>query len=141
MVQSLRRLSLGFVLIAAAAAVLLLSDLGSRVSNAAKSEKNRTLRVAILQHASQAILEQGRDSMIRGLKEKGWEQGKNLELKLYNAEGDNAVSQTIAKEMVGGGYDLLMTISTVSLQAVAHASRRKPFAVFGSCSLMIKVAW
>ena len=123
MVQSLRRLSLGFVLIAAAAAVLLLSDLGSRVSNAAKSHKNRTLRVAILQHASQAILEQGRDGMIKGLKEKGWEQGKNLELKLYNAEGDNAVSQTIAKEMVGGGYDLLMTISTVSLQAVANANK------------------
>ena len=121
MVQALRRLSLGFVLIAAAAAVLLLSDLGSRVSSTKK--QNHTLRVAILQHASQAILEQGRDGMIKGLKEKGWEQGKNLELKLYNAEGDNAVSQTIAKEMAGGGYDLLMTISTVSLQAVANANK------------------
>jgi ABC-type uncharacterized transport system substrate-binding protein len=108
---------------AAAAAVLLLSDLGSRVSTAPKANAGRVMRVAMLQHASQAILDQGREGMIAGLKEKGWEQSKNLELKLYNAEGDNAVSQTIAKEMAGGGYDLLMTISTVSLQAVANANK------------------
>ncbi len=123
MVHSLRRLLLGIFLIMAAAAVLLLSDLGSRVKTAAASKSGRTMRVALLQHASQTILDQGRAGMIVGLKEKGWEQGKNLELKIYNAEGDNAVSQTIAKEMAGGGYDLLMTISTVSLQAVANANK------------------
>ena len=123
MTGALRRLSLGFILMAAAAAVLLLSDLGSRVSTAPKANAGRVMRVAMLQHASQAILDQGREGMIAGLKEKGWEQGRNLELKLYNAEGDNAVSQTIAKEMAGGGYDLLMTISTVSLQAVANANK------------------
>jgi ABC-type uncharacterized transport system substrate-binding protein len=123
MVHSLRRLLLGIFLIMAAAAVLLLSDLGSRVKTAAAPKAGRTMRVALLQHASQAILDQGRAGMIAGLKEKGWEQGRNLELKIYNAEGDNAVSQTIAKEMAGGGYDLLMTISTVSLQAVANANK------------------
>ncbi len=123
MAGALRRLSLGLILMAAAAAVLLLSDLGSRVSTAPKANADRVMRVAMLQHASQAILDQGREGMIAGLKEKGWEQGRNLELKLYNAEGDNAVSQTIAKEMTGGGYDLLMTISTVSLQAVANANK------------------
>ena len=123
MTGALRRLSLGFILMTAAAAVLLLSDLGSRVSNTPQSKSGRAMRVAILQHASQAILEQGREGMITGLKEKGWEKGKNLDVKLYNAEGDNAVSQTIAKEMAGGGYDLLMTISTVSLQAVANANK------------------
>jgi putative ABC transport system substrate-binding protein len=123
MVHSLRRLLLGIFLIMAAAAVLLLSDLGSRVKTAAMPKSGRTMRVALLQHASQTILDQGREGMITGLKEQGWEQGRNLELKIYNAEGDNAVSQTIAKEMAGGGYDLLMTISTVSLQAVANANK------------------
>jgi ABC-type uncharacterized transport system substrate-binding protein len=123
MVPSLRRLLLGILLNMAAASVLLLSDLGSRVSSTPLAKTNRVMRVAMLQHASQAILDQGREGMIAGLKERGWEQGKNLELKLYNAEGDNAVSQTIAKEMAGGGYDLLLTISTVSLQAVANANK------------------
>lgn len=122
MLSSLRRLALGLILIAAAAAVLLLSDLGSRVTHDQAAPKSK-LRVAMLQHASQAILEQGREGMVVGLKQKGWVEGKNLEIARFNAEGDNAVSQTIAKEMAGGGYDLLMTISTVSLQAVANANR------------------
>lgn len=123
MVHSLRRLLLGIFLIMAAAAVLLVSDLGSRVKTAVAPKGGRTMRVALLQHASQAILDQGREGMIKGLKEQGWEVSRNLDLKLYNAEGDNAVAQTIAKEMAGGGYDLLMTISTVSLQAVANANK------------------
>ena len=126
MVTSLRRLSLGLILIVAAAAVLLLSDLASRVRRDATPgtpAKGRMVRVALLQHASQAVLDQGRDGMIAGLKERGWLQGQNLDLKLYNAEGDNAVSQTIAREMSGGGYDLLLSISTVSLQAVANANK------------------
>lgn len=125
MLTSLRRLALGLTLIAAAAAVLLLSDLKSRVQSGADQARgpSKVMRIAMLQHASQAILEQGREGMVAGLKEKGWVEGKNLEIKRFNAEGDNAVSQTIAKEMAGGGYDLLMTISTVSLQAVANANK------------------
>jgi ABC-type uncharacterized transport system substrate-binding protein len=126
MALALRRLSLGIILIMAAAAVLLFSDMGSRVQKdgSAKRRSNaRTMRVALLQHASQAVLEQGRQGVMAGLKERGWEAGKNLELKLYNAEGDNAVSQTIAKEMSGGSYDLLLTVSTVSMQAVANANK------------------
>lgn len=126
MVAALRRLSLGFFLIAAAAVALLLSDLGSRVSGTggvAQPKSARIMRVALLQHASQAVLDQGREGMLAGLAERGWTPGKNLDLKLFNAEGDNAVSQTMAKAMAGGGYDLLLTISTVSMQAVANANK------------------
>lgn len=126
MVGSLRRLALGFVLMAAAAGVLLLSDMGSRTS-AKAGEKNgpsgRKMRVAVLQHASQIIMEQGRAGVFSGLAERGWVEGRNLELKLYNAEGDMAVAQTIASEMAGGGYDLLITLTTVSLQVVANANK------------------
>ncbi|MBX3731901.1 MAG: ABC transporter substrate-binding protein [Verrucomicrobiae bacterium] len=126
MVRSLRRLLLGMVLIAAAASVLLLSDLGSRVRRDAVPggpAPGRTMRVALLQHASQSVLDQGREGLLAGLEERGWVPGRNLELKQYNAEGDQSVSQTIAREMSSGGYDLLTTISTVSMQAVANANR------------------
>lgn len=126
MVSSLRRLALGFVLMAAAAGVLLLSDLGSRVTGRtgeADGSTGRKVRVAVLQHASQMVLEQGRTGVFTGLAERGWLEGRNLELKLYNAEGDMAVAQTIANEMSGGGYDLLFTLSTVSLQVVANANK------------------
>ena len=126
MVHSLRRLALGMILIAAAAAVLLLSDLGSRVRRDAASKtpaKGATRRVALLQHASQPVLDQGQEGIIAGLRERGWILGGNLDLRRFNPEGDNAVSQTIAKEMSSGGYDLLLTVSTVSLQAVANANK------------------
>lgn len=124
MLGSLRRLALGLVLIAATSAVLLFSDLRSRVDPVAAAPKSgRMLRVALLQHASQAILDQGREGMMAGMSARGWVAGKNFELKYYNAEGDMPTAQAIAKEMAGGHYDLLMTISTPSLQAVANANQ------------------
>src|SRR4030095_106015 len=110
----------------AAPGVLLWSDRGARIRREGmpkSASPNQTKQVALLVHASQPVLEQGMEGMIAGLKEGGWTQGQNLGLKVFNAEGDNAVSQTIAKEMSGGGYDLLLTISTVSLQAVANANK------------------
>jgi len=123
-----RRLMLGLVLIAAASALLLFSDLGSRAGRTAATAGTpapaaRQVRIAYLQHASQGILDDGRRGMLRGLAERGWEQGRNLTFKAFNAEGDVAVAQSIAKEMASGGYDLLLTSTTVSLQAVANANR------------------
>lgn len=119
------RLALGLLLIAAASTLLLFSDLGSRINpnkNTPLTEK--TLRLAILQHASQTILDQGREGLVAGLAEQGWIPGRNLKIKLYNSEGDLPTGLAIAKEMVSGQYDLLLTISTVSLQAVANANRK-----------------
>jgi len=124
MLVNLRRLALGIFLIAAASALLLFSDLGSRVGKREPaSSSQKTARLAVLQHASQSILDQGREGMMAGLAERGWMQGKNLEVKRYNAEGDMPVGQAIAKEMANGGHDILLTISTPSLQAVANANR------------------
>lgn len=123
-----RRLLLGLILIAATSGVLLLSDLDSRVrpagpAPATSATAHPTKRVALLQHASQTVLDQGRDGMIAGLAERGWVDGRNLELKLFNAEGDMPTAQTIAKAMVGDATnDLLLTVSTPSLQAVANAN-------------------
>lgn len=126
MVGSLRRLALGFILMFAAGGVLLLSDLESRVRDGRGTGPNssgRKMRVAVLQHASQMVLDQGRAGVFTGLAAQGWVEGRNLELKLYNAQGDMAVAQTMANEMSGGGYDLLFTLSTVSLQVVANANK------------------
>lgn len=123
MLETLRRLTLGLVLIAAASSLLLLSDMGARVNAPAKPAEKKIAKLAILQHASQAILDQGREGMIAGLAERGWVSGDNLQVRQFNAEGDMAVSQAIAREMVNGGNDILMTISTPSLQAVANANK------------------
>jgi len=114
-------LGLGLGLIAAASALLLFSDLGSRAKLSPTA--SRTVSVAVLQQASQAVLDQGREGMLAGLEERGWVSGKNLRVKLFNAEGDMPTAQTIGREMANGSYDLLLTISTPSLQAVANANK------------------
>ncbi|MDX1384624.1 MAG: ABC transporter substrate binding protein, partial [Thermoanaerobaculia bacterium] len=124
-----RRLLLGIALIASASAVLLLSDRGTGRSRRAQEQ----VRVAILQHASQPIIDEGVRGMILGLAEAGYVEGRNLEIRRYNAENDVATANTIAAEITAADFDLLLTATTVSLQAVANANqgrqRRHVFAL------------
>jgi ABC-type uncharacterized transport system substrate-binding protein len=123
MLEILRRLALGVALIVGAAALLLVSDLGSRVQSAPVAHRDRPARVALVQPASQAVLDDGVRGMIDALAARGYVEGSTLSLRKYNAEGDAGVSNAIAKEMTNGDADLLLTVSTLSLQAVANANR------------------
>ncbi len=66
-----RRLALGLALIVIASAVLLLSDRGQRTTSAA-----HVLRIAIVQHASTPVLDEGVRGMIDGLAERGFRDGR-----------------------------------------------------------------
>lgn len=117
--SSLRRLAFGFFLIALAAAVLLLSDQGRRRAGPSAAVP----RIAILQQTSQAIIDEGVEGMIAGLAERGFVDGRTASIRRYNAEGDGPTANTIAKEITGGRYDMVLTATTLSLQAVANANR------------------
>jgi putative tryptophan/tyrosine transport system substrate-binding protein len=124
--RSLRHLILGFLLIAAAAAILLISDWSQR----------RTVgplkRVALLQQASQSSLDEGVQGYLDALADRGFVNGKTISLQRFNAENDIATGNAIAKQIVDGGYDLILTASTPSLQTVANANRAgKRIHVFG----------
>lgn len=126
----LKRLSLGVVLILSASAVLLLSDSAHR-----KPTQKRIPRIAILQHSSQPVMDDGVRGMIDGLAASGFTPDKTAIIRRYNAEGDIATSNTIAKEIAAGHYDLVLTASTLSLQAMANANTAgKVTHVFGLVS-------
>jgi len=123
----LKRLAIGFLLIAAASAALLLSDLERRVATSREIP-----RVGLLQHASTMLLDEGTRGAIDALAENGFVEGKTIVIDKFNAHGDISVGNSIAKEMVSARYDLLLTMSTLSLQAVANANRGgKTVQVFG----------
>ena len=123
----LKRLLLGFVLIALASASLLLSDLGRRTAVA-----RSVPHIGLLQHASTMLLDEGTRGAIDGLAENGLIDGKTIAIEQFNAQGDISVGNSIAKQMVNARYDLLLTMSTLSLQAVANANRNgKTVQVFG----------
>ncbi len=114
----LKRLALGLVLITLAIAVLLLSDWNRR------SESRQVLpRIAILQHASQPVLDEGIHGMILGLAEGGFKEGATVSIQRFNAENDTPTENAIAREVTDGRFDLILTASTLSLQAVAGANR------------------
>jgi putative tryptophan/tyrosine transport system substrate-binding protein len=114
-----RQFGPGVTLIAAAAAVLLFSDpRWRRERRAADAPK----KVALVNYVSVPVLEDGEAGVIAGLKEAGFIDGKNIELRRYNAEGDRSTAIMIAKEVVGGDFDLVLTLSTPVLQAVANAN-------------------
>jgi len=113
----IKRLALGAFLIMLASAVLLLSDSAHR-----KTSRQRAPRIAILQHASQPILDEAVEGMIDGLAASGFAANKNLFVRRYNAEGDLPTANAIAKEVTAGQYDLVLTASTLSMQAVANAN-------------------
>ena len=114
----MKRLWLGLALIAVSSAVLLVSDV-----DRGKSGAGQMPRVAILQHASQALLEEGVQGMLDGLSASGFVPGKSIIIERFNAENDVGTANAIARQITSGGYDLVITSSTRSLQAVANANR------------------
>ena len=112
-----KRLALGISLIVLTSGVLLLSDLGQTPA------RRSIARIAILQHVSSPVLDDGITGMIQGLAEHGFTKGTTAVIDRYNAEADMAVGNAIARQIVSGDYDLVMTSSTPSMQAVANANR------------------
>ncbi|MBI1314424.1 hypothetical protein GC176_24280 [bacterium] len=118
-IEITRHVGVGVALIFAAAAVLLWSD--PRRNQEAKPH-DAPLKVALLNYVSVPVLEDGEAGMLAGLTEAGFVDRKNIELTRYNAEGDRATAILIAKEVVGRDFDLVLTLSTPVLQAVANAN-------------------
>ena len=113
-----KRLALGITLILLTSAVLLFSDLGRQTS-----ARGSVVKIAILQHASSPVLDDGITGMILGLAEHGFADGAAASIQRFNAEADMAVGNAIASQIVSGEYDLVLTSSTPSMQAVANANR------------------
>jgi ABC-type uncharacterized transport system substrate-binding protein len=115
---------MGLAIIAAASAILLFSDLGSRRDAVrATGQSPAVLRVAIVQHASLEPLDDGVIGILEALADRGFKDGAELEILRYNAQGDITTSNAIAKEVAGADLDMIITVSTLSLQTVANANR------------------
>ena len=118
LLASLRKLSLGVGLIVAAGTILLLSD---PVAKTAAGRK--TLTVALANFSSTVTLEEGQRGVLDGLAEEGFIDGQNMKVTRFNAETDRSTAVAIAKDVVSRDFDLILTVSTAMLQAVANANK------------------
>jgi ABC-type uncharacterized transport system substrate-binding protein len=115
-VSFLRQCLPTLALLGGASALLLATDRGAAA--------RRLPAVAVLQQVSTAVLDDAVRGMIEGLAERGFSDGRTVTIRRYNAEGDAAQANAIAREIVNGPFDIVLTSSTPSLQAVATANKR-----------------
>ena len=118
MLYAVKRLWLGFLLIVLASVILRFTDREQRRASAAA-----VLRVAILQHASTPVLDDGIRGTLEALAERGYTDGGRVKIDRFNAQGDMPTGIAIAREVTTGAYDLVITSSTPSMQAVANNNR------------------
>ena len=117
--RTLRHLALGLTLIAAASALLLFSDRERRTEGGPR----KVHRIALVQHASTPPLDEGVRGLIQGLAEQGFRDGDAIRLTTYNAQGDMATGNAIARQVTTGEFDMVLTTSTPSMQAIVGPFR------------------
>lgn len=86
------------------------------------SADNGKYTIGISQFAEHGSLDNCREGFIEGLKEEGLEEGKNLEIKVSNADADTATAAQIADNFVSEDMDLICAIATPSAQAAYNSA-------------------
>ena len=127
MVFAIKRIALGSVLIIAAATTLLISDWRQRRSN-----PRRLPHVAVFQFTATAAQDESAQGIDDALRHAGFVDRQNIRISHFNAVGDMATANAIAKQMTQGDYDVVVTLATPPLQAVANNNKDgKTIHVFG----------
>jgi len=97
----------------------------------------RPLQIAMFQYAHNLILDrtvQGfRDVMIR----EKYLHGRKLDLVFFNAQGEYATAQSVARDITDKDFDYIATFSTIALQAMAGVNSKVPH-VFSAVTDPIK---
>jgi ABC-type uncharacterized transport system substrate-binding protein len=119
LLDALKKLAPGILLILAASALLLMTD---RMHRTVATDK--LPRIAIFQFASRPVLDDAVAGALQGLREQGFEPGKNLLVQTYNAENDLPTANAMARTIVEGGNRLVITFSSPLLQVMANVNKQ-----------------
>ena len=95
-------------------------------------EPGRTYVIGFSQIVDHPALNATRQGFIDGLKEAGFEEGKNLTFEYQNAQGDVGTARNIAEKFLADGVDLLAPCTTpVVLATIQVAKGQKTPVTFG----------
>ena len=100
-------------------------------NNSANTSSNNTetFKIGILQLVEHNALDQANQGFIDGLKEAGYEDGKNITIDYQNAQGEQANCITISQKFVNDRVNLILAIATPAAQAVANMTKDIPILV------------
>ena len=100
-------------------------------NNSANTSSNNTetLKIGILQLVEHNALDQANQGFIDGLKEAGYEDGKNITIDYQNAQGEQANCITISQKFVNDRVNLILAIATPAAQAAANTTKDIPILI------------
>ncbi len=122
----LKRVSLGLILILLASAGLLISDWTHRESNAGRAGVNRKWGVNLLEYVNVGDSEEAEKGIMDGLRQTGLVEGRDYEMTIRNAQGDMSTLNALVDAALTDRADLLMTLSTPTLQASIRKAPKLP---------------
>lgn len=115
---------LGVVLSLAACMGLMVTGCGGQKSDG-EADADKTYTIGINQFADHGSLDNCREGFIEGLRQAGFEEGKNVEFDFSNANSEPGIANQIAQSQVSNGVDLICAIATPSAQASYNVAEPK----------------
>lgn len=88
-----------------------------------------TIKIGVSQLVQHNALDAAYEGFVDGLKEAGYEDGKNIRIDYQNAQGDQGNANTIAAKFANDNVDLILAIATPAAQAAANATKNIPVLV------------
>src|SRR5215510_10045183 len=100
--------------------VLALALLAVGLPAHAQTPPGKVFRVGITQIVSHPVLDAQRTAFVDQLKKEGFEEGRNVRYDVQIAQNDSTLSKTIAEKFTADRVDLILTLSTPSMQAAVR---------------------
>ena len=110
----------------AAMSMGMLAGCGGSKDSGGAAQDGKVYKVGVVQLLQHGALDQANQGMIDGLKDNGYEEGKNLQVNQQNAQGDQSNLQGIAQQFLADEVDMILSISTPATQVMATATEDIP---------------
>ena len=92
-------------------------------------KKTSQIKVGVLQLIEHNALDSAYKGFVDGLKEAGYEDGKNIIIDYQNAQGEQANCITIGQKFINDKSDLILAIATPAAQAIANMTKDIPILI------------
>lgn len=121
-----QRLWLGALLLLLCSGVLLYSDRRHRAAGDAGPTSGKRWNVHVLEYVQVLDVEEAEHGLLRGLEKAGLVRDLDYTLTIHNAHGDVATLNSTIDAALTDEADLLITLSTPTVQAVVRRARGMP---------------
>lgn len=98
-------------------------------SGSSNASEDKVFKIGIIQLIEHDALDASYRGFVDGLKEAGYEDGKNIIIDYQNAQGEQANCITISQKFVNDRADLILAIATPAAQAAANITKDIPILV------------